>query len=44
MRKNWLWLALLLLAFVACNKYESPSSGGSTPLPHHVDPVYNVGD
>ena len=33
-----------MLAFVACKKYESPSSGGDTPLPHHIDRVYKVGD
>ena len=44
MKKIWLWFAFLLLAFVACKKYESPSSGGGTPLPQHVDPIYNIGD
>ena len=44
MRKNWFLVVLLLLAFAACNKYESPSSGGDTPLPHHEDPVYHIGD
>ena len=44
MNKNRLWFVLLLLAMAACDKYETPSSGGGTPLPHHVDPVYNVGD
>lgn len=44
MKKIWSWFAFLLLAFVACNKYESPSSGSDTPLPHHVDPTYNIGD
>ena len=44
MKKIWLWFAFLLLAFVACKKYESPSSGSDTPLPQHVDPTYNIGD
>ena len=43
MRKIWFGIVVLLLAFASCKKYESPSSGG-TPLPHHIDPVYNVGD
>ena len=44
MRKNWFLLFILLPALVACNKYESPSSSGDTPLPHHEDPVYHIGD
>ena len=44
MRKNWFLVVLLLLALAACNKYESSSSGGDTPLPHHEDPVYHIGD
>lgn len=44
MKKIWLWFAFLLPASVACNKYESPSSGGGTPLPHHLDQAYNIGD
>jgi len=44
MRKNWYLVVLLLLALAACNKYESPSSDGDTPLPHHEDPVYHIGD
>lgn len=44
MKKIWFCLAVLMLAFVACKKYESPSSGGGTPLPQHVDHGYNVGD
>ena len=44
MRKNWLLVVLLLLAFAACNKYESPTYSGDTPLPHHEDPVYHIGD
>ncbi len=44
MRKIWFWMAVLLLAFAACKKYESPSSDGGTPLPHHIDRVYHVGD
>ena len=44
MRKNWLLLALLMLTFSACTKNEEPSSEGGTPLPHHIDPVYQVGD
>ena len=44
MRKIRCGIAFLLLAFVACNKYESPSSDGGTPLPHHVEHIYNVGD
>ena len=44
MRKNWFLVVLLLLALAACNKYESPSYSGDTPLPHHEDPVYHIGD
>ena len=44
MRKIWFWMAVLLLAFAACKKYESPSSDSGTPLPHHIDHVYKVGD
>lgn len=44
MKKIWLWLVSLLLVFVACKKYESPSSGSGTPLPQHVEPTYNIGD
>ncbi len=44
MRKIWFSLVVLALAFVACKKYESPSSGSDTPLPHHEDPVYHIGD
>jgi hypothetical protein len=44
MKKNWLWLALLMLAFIACKKQDTPSSSGGTPMPHHIDPVYHIGD
>lgn len=44
MRKIWCLLVILLLAHAACNKNESPSSDGDTPLPHHEDPVYHIGD
>jgi hypothetical protein len=44
MKKIWFWMVLLLLAFAACKKYESPSSGDGTPLPHHIDRVYHIGD
>ena len=43
MKKIWLCLVVFMLAFAACNKYESPSGNG-TPLPHHVDHNYNIGD
>ena len=44
MRKNWLLVFFLLPVLAACNKYESPPSSGDTPLPHHEDPVYHIGD
>lgn len=44
MQKNWFLVFCLLLALAACNKYESPPSSGDTPLPHHEDPVYHIGD
>ena len=44
MKKNWLWLTLLTLAFIACKKQDTPSSSGDTPLPHHVDRIYHIGD
>ena len=43
MRKNWLWLTLMALALVTCKKY-TPPAGDGTPLPHHVDPEYHIGD
>lgn len=44
MRKIWVWIAVLMLAFTACKKYESPSSDSVTPLPHHIDHAYNIGE
>ena len=44
MKNSWLLIALLVLAICSCKKYEAPSSGGGTPLPHHIDHVYNIGD
>lgn len=44
MRKTASFLVWVAVALGACNKYESPSSNGNTPLPSHVDPVYHVGD
>ncbi len=44
MRKIWFWLTLLLLAITACKKYNTPSPSGGTPLPYHVDRIYNIGD
>lgn len=44
MNKKWLWIVLPMLALASCKKYESPSSGGGTPLPTHQDPVYHIGD
>ena len=44
MRKTVFILALAAVVLCACNKYESPSSGGGTPLPSHTDRVYHVGD
>ena len=44
MRKIWFWIVVSMLALSACNKYESPSSGGDSPSPYHVDRVYKVGD
>ena len=42
--KKGIILMMSMLAFAACKKYESPSSDGGTPLPHHIDRVYHVGD
>jgi hypothetical protein len=44
MKKLLFILALSTTIFSACKKYESPSSGGGTPLPTHHDPVYKIGD
>ena len=44
MRKIWFWIVVSTLAFAACNKYESPSSGGDTPSPSYHEPYYKVGD
>ena len=44
MKKKWLWIAFLMLVFAACKKYENPSSDDVTPLPHHVDREYHIGD
>lgn len=44
MRKNWLLVFFLLPVLAACNKYESPSASGDTPLPHHEGSVYHIGD
>ena len=44
MRKYWLLLVPLMLAFIACTKNEVPTTDGSTPLPHHVDRIYHIGD
>ena len=33
-----------MLVLAACKKFESPSSGGGTPLPHHIDHAYNIGE
>ena len=43
MKKSFLIVVAFCLAFAACEKYESPSSSGS-PLPHHIDRIYQVGD
>lgn len=42
--KNTLLFVLVTLLLAACKKYESPSSGGGTPLPTYHDPVYHIGD
>ena len=44
MKNPLLLFVLVSLLLVACKKYESPSSGGDSPLPSHHDPVYNIGD
>ena len=44
MRKTAFFLVWVAVALGACNKYESPSPTGGTPLPHHIDPVYAIGD
>lgn len=44
MKRLLLFFALTAMLFTGCKKYESPSSGGGTPLPHHIDPIYHVGD
>lgn len=37
-------MAVVTLAFAACNKYVSPSSDDDTPTPSHQEPYYKVGD
>ncbi len=44
MKTNLLFLALAAMLLVACKKPDNPSPTGSSPLPHHIDPVYNIGD
>ena len=44
MRKIWLEVVLLVFACAACTKPDTPSSDNDTPLPHHEDPVYHIGD
>lgn len=44
MKRTLLLCALACVLLNACKKYESPSPGGGPSLPHHVDPVYHVGD
>ena len=44
MRKIWFWLIVLMLAITACKKHDTPSSSVGTPMPHHIDHVYHIGD
>ena len=44
MKKSFFIVVALCFAFTACKKYESPSSDGVTPLPHHIDHAYSVGE
>ena len=44
MKKSFFIVVAFCFAFTACKKYESPSSDGVTPLPHHIDHAYSIGE